>query len=157
IAGHARALLSRVEPRRRGGVSTWDASGIFDELTVADHDGGPPSARTLLLLYAADLAFRIRWEINPTLLEGRTVIVAPYVETAIAFGRAAGINKGWLLDLFAFAPRPSAVHRVVTAAPRSSRSSGFIEFACARCAGSHNVAQRHQLATRARAFLRERT
>ena len=29
-----------------------------------------PSSRTLLLLYAADLAFRLRWEIGPALDEG---------------------------------------------------------------------------------------
>ena len=51
---------------------------------------GAPSARTLLLLYAADLAFRLRWQIRPALAEGRTVVAAPYVDTAVAFGRAAG-------------------------------------------------------------------
>ena len=43
--------------------------------------------RTLLLLYAADLAFRLRWEIRPALAEGHTVIAAPYLDTAFAFSR----------------------------------------------------------------------
>ena len=45
----------------RGGISKWDASGVFQELAVADEAAGAPSPRTLLLLYAADLAFRLRW------------------------------------------------------------------------------------------------
>ena len=61
---------------RRGGVSRWDASGLFDELVAGGEQAGRPSARTLLLLYAADLAFRLRREIRPTLAEGRTVIAA---------------------------------------------------------------------------------
>src|SRR5262245_49403368 len=78
--------------RNRAGISSWGASGIFDELTMAEPDAGTPSARTLLLLYAADLAFRLRWEIRPALDEGRMVIAAPYVATAVALGQAAGLD-----------------------------------------------------------------
>src|SRR5712692_11563593 len=99
----ARAVLAETGRARRGGVSAWDASGLFEELAVADQEAGTPSARTLLLLYAADLAFRLRWEIRPALAEGRLVVGAPYVATAIAFGRAAGLRGGWLTDLFGFA------------------------------------------------------
>ncbi len=55
----ARELAKR-NRRRRAAVSSWDASGIFGELTIAEETAGLPSARTLLLLYAADLAFRLR-------------------------------------------------------------------------------------------------
>jgi hypothetical protein len=102
IAAARRALGSK----DRGGISHWDASGVFQDLAVADDSAGAPSPRTLLLLYAADLAFRLRWEIRPALAEGKTVVAAPYVETAMAFGRAAGIPAGWLTNLFRFAPRP---------------------------------------------------
>src|SRR5262245_27172173 len=91
--------------RARGGISHWDASGVFQDLAVADDAAGAPSPRTLLLLYAADLAFRLRWEIKPSLAEGNTVVAAPYVNTAVAFGRASGIPAGWLENLFRFAPR----------------------------------------------------
>jgi hypothetical protein len=155
ITARAREVLSGVEPRLRGGVSVWDASGIFDEMIVAGPEAGSPSARTLLLLYAADLAFRLRWEIRPKLLEGRTVVVAPYVDTAVTFGRAAGISKGWLVDLFAFAPRPGTAHRVATTAPRRGRNDGFFEFACAQCTGGRDEKQRQQLTARAREYLRE--
>lgn len=93
--------------RRRGGISRWDASGIFRELAFAEAEAGLPSARTLLLLYAADLAFRVRWEIRPALAEGRLVVVAPYTETAIAFGWAFGLPQKWVKALFRWAPRAS--------------------------------------------------
>src|SRR5204862_2399353 len=103
----AREALASLDRRRRSGISHWDASGLFEELAIADEHAGRPSARTLLLLYAADLAFRLRWEIKPALAAGRGVVAAPYVDTAIAFGRAAGLRGGWLKNLFRFAPAPS--------------------------------------------------
>jgi hypothetical protein len=122
--------LERLDRARRGGISHWDASGVFDELRMADPLAGRPSARTLLLLYAADLAFRLRWQIRPTLAEGRSVVAAPYVATAVAFGLAAGVPSAWLSNLFRFAPRPSG--RMVTGAVGRGRPDrlGFVEFAC---------------------------
>jgi len=78
----ARAAVATVPRARRGGVSLWDASGLFGDLMIAPPAAGAPSARTLVLLYAADLAFRLRWEIRPALDAGKTVVAAPYVSTA---------------------------------------------------------------------------
>ena len=116
--------------KHRAGISSWGASGIFDELTVADSDAGIPSVRTLLLLYAADLAFRLRWEIGPALDEGRLVIAAPYVATPIALGQAAGLDPHWLADIFRFAP-PATEHHVIDPAPARpiAQREGFVEFA----------------------------
>jgi hypothetical protein len=118
----------------RGGISRWDASGVFQDLGVADAAAGAPSARTLLLLYAADLAFRLRWQIRPALADGRTVIAAPYVDTATAFGRAAGLPAGWIANLFRFAPRPGErrfVHpRLRGRSP--AITDGFVGFSCDR-------------------------
>ena len=123
LAG-ARAALGQAS---RGGVSKWDASGVFQELAVADQTAGAPSARTLLLLYAADLAFRLRWQIRPALAEGRTVVAAPYVDTALAFGRAAGLKSSWLMNLFRFAPRPHQRRFAhVTAARAAAVTGGFV-------------------------------
>src|SRR5947209_6848602 len=94
IEAAARATL-KSSGRRRGGISRWDASGLFEQLAVAGGEAGAPSIRTLLLLYAADLAFRLRWEIEPALAEGKTVVAAPYVDTAVAFGRGAGLEARW--------------------------------------------------------------
>src|SRR5450631_975560 len=51
--------------------SLWDASNTFYELRMAKARDRTPTPRALLLLYASDLMFRLRWEIEPTLQEGR--------------------------------------------------------------------------------------
>ena len=153
ITAAARAALTSIDRSMRSGVSHWDASGVFEELSVAEPSAGQPSARTLLLLYAADLAFRLRWEIRPALAEGRAVVAAPYVDTAIAFGRAAGLTAAWLTNLFQFAPRPTT-RRFVDASGRAGRTSrGFVEFGCEHVAGANGVT-RAELRDRMAAYLR---
>ncbi len=151
VKAAARAALADAGRSRRGGVSTWDASGLFEELAVADETAGRPSARTLLLLFAADLVFRLRWEIQPALAEGRVIVAAPYVDTAVAFGRAAGVSSAWLTNLFTFAPRP-AERRYVHAAPARDVSDreGFMEFCCQRLPGTPRGLTRQQVLDRAR-------
>ena len=127
----------------RGGVSRWDASGIFQDLEVAEEEAGSPSPRTILLLYAADLAFRLRWQVRPALAEGRTVVVAPYVQTAIAFGRAAGLPAAWLENLFRFAPRASEHHVVAARDPNAAAmKEGFVGLASAHVAGNSAPARK---------------
>jgi hypothetical protein len=122
--------MAAANRRHRAGISSWGASGIFDELSLAENDAGAPSARTLLLLYAADLAFRLRWEIGPALDEGRLVIAAPYVATPMALGQATGLDPEWLADLFRFAP-PANEHHAIDPAPSRTLAErqGFVEFA----------------------------
>jgi hypothetical protein len=62
----------------------------------------------LTLLYATDLAFRLRWAIAPALAEGRVVIAAPYVETAIAVGVGLGLPDAWAREVLRFATAPDA-------------------------------------------------
>jgi hypothetical protein len=149
IAAARRAI---VRPGR-GGVSHWDASGIFQDLCVADAAAGAPSARTLLLLYAADLAFRLRWEIEPAIAEGKTVVAAPYIATAVAFGRAAGLTGGWLLSLFRFAPAPAMRSDVAVRLRSGAAPRGFVEVS-ARLAGGVLGLTRRQLIERAQARLK---
>jgi hypothetical protein len=92
--------------------SSFDASNTFHELGMAKSKTLTPTPRVLLLLYVSDLLFRLRWEIEPTLQEGRTVVASPYVQTAIAFGVASGLSKDWLEQLFSFAPQPEASFRL---------------------------------------------
>jgi thymidylate kinase len=114
------------------GVSRWDASGLFQQLVMAGDDISTTSSRLLLLLYAADLAFRLRWEIEPALADGQSVVAAPYVDTALAFGRACGLPAKWLNNLFRFARKPSERHVISTApAARPRGTAGFVEFGCA--------------------------
>lgn len=107
VSGAADALAERL---RRDGVecviSRWDASGLFGELAQAGSPGRQVSPRTLSLVYAADLAFRLRWEIRTAIETGAVVIAAPYLETAVAFASACGLPESWLRDLLQFAPAP---------------------------------------------------
>ena len=146
----AATRLASADRANRAGVSCWDASGIFGDLNVAGPDVERPSPRTLLLLYAADLAFRLRWEIRPALAEGRRVIAAPYVDTAVALGRAAGLDEAWLRSMFEFAPAPTERHHVEGAPAATAAGQGFIEFACRRLTRS----ARQDLVTRAHARLK---
>jgi hypothetical protein len=156
---NSRALLATAQTvvTRSGavkGISRWDASGLFEQLLVAD-DVSAISPRLLLLLYAADLAFRLRWEIEPVLAEGRHVVAAPYVETAVAFGRACGLERKWLNKLFRFAKRPSARHVVKTAPGTRRNPAGFVEFGCAQLGqGDRRLAR--DLAARTRKHLSAR-
>ena len=152
VAAEARLAL-KASGRARGGISWWDASGLFDQLTVAGEEAGAASPRTLLLLYAADLAFRLRWEIEPTLSEGKTVVAAPYVDTAVAFGRAAGLRGRWLQNLFQFAMRPAARRDVAVRSRSGAPPRGFVEFASARVSRRVLGLTRQQLMARTRAHL----
>jgi len=155
----------RTDGHRGAGISEWDASGIFGDLTVAERDAGAPSARVLLLLYAADLAFRLRWEIRPALAKGRVVIAIPYVDTALAFGRAAGLPTDWVRNLFGFAPPPAESRHVApppgsaalgSRTPRSgtAQREGFVEFGCRHVSGTPRGLSREELMARTRAYLR---
>jgi hypothetical protein len=154
VMAKARAEIAGVPRGARGGVSGWDASGVFGDLLVAGDEAGRPSARTLLLLYAADLAFRLRWEIRPKLAEGRVVVAAPYVATAIAFGRAAGLPATWLNDVFGFAPRAAAARRADAPPARNAADrSGFVEFGCEHVSAASHELSRRDLLERARTHL----
>jgi hypothetical protein len=112
-----------------GGISTWDASSIFFEMHNLEVND-KPSPRTLVLLYAADLFFRLRWEITPALDEGKCVVAAPYVETGYALGAVVGLPKKWLHEVFRFAPKASESFRANGAASPQIEpaTAGFIEF-----------------------------
>ena len=112
-----------------GGISTWDASSIFFEMNNLEVED-KPSPRTLVLLYAADLFFRLRWEIVPALDEGKCVVAAPYIETASAFGAVSGLPKHWLTEVFRFAPAPSESFRANGdgSAKLGAATTGFVEF-----------------------------
>jgi thymidylate kinase len=120
--------------------SLWDASNTFYELRMVKAKNLTPTPRALMLLYASDLLFRLRWEIEPTLKEGRTVVAAPYVESAMAFGVAAGLPKAWITELFRFAPKPAASFRLKENKKGKEKKKdgdgepGFVEFFCASLA-----------------------
>ena len=104
----ARKVVKLVEGKPAAGLSRFDSSNTFFELRMAKGKRGYAPPQTLVLLYASDLLFRLRWEIRPALAEGRTVVVAPYVQTVIGFGLAAGLARDWLEELFASRRRPTS-------------------------------------------------
>ena len=132
MAVAARRLERSFRPARAAaGVSGWDASAIFFEIAQGARGIPAPPPQTLILLYAADLAFRLRWQIRPALEEGTHVIAAPYLETVIGFGRASGLSQAWLRRAFAFAPQPDICYRVPECSPTKrggTPSDSFLEF-----------------------------
>ena len=133
LAGAATRLLQSLAPEeKRGGCSVWDASGIFYELRLGKAKKLGPSPRNLILFYASDLAFRLRWQIRPALEDGLTVVAAPYVQSAMAFGVATGLARKWMEDLFSFAPKPAACYRlkesVTPPAEKAKAGEGYLEF-----------------------------
>ena len=121
------------------GVCSWDASAIFFQILNGARGIPAPSPRTLILLYASDLAFRLRWQIRPALEEGLTVVAAPYLETVIGFGRATGLPRLWLKNVFQFAPAPAAVWRVpetsAAVSRRTAPAESFLEFSLSQLRG----------------------
>jgi hypothetical protein len=139
-----------------GGVTAWDASGIFTDLCADDSEVATASARTLTLLYAADLAFRVRWHIGPALEAGEPVVAVPYIESAKALAVAAGLSKKWLDELFAFAPKPSVCYRVDPAVLRgtSGGRSGYPEWFTDIVAGNGQSLSPKQLHAKSTEYLK---
>jgi len=130
VAAAAKSLSRALRgANTHGGLSPWDSSGIFTELAAAEGGIPGPSARTLTLLYAADLAFRVRWQIGPAIEAGHSVVAAPYVESAKALGIAAGLPRRWLDHLFRFAPKPDICYHVSERGARAARRTpeGYAE------------------------------
>ena len=130
-----RAALAAAAALKRAGVecaiSRWDASGLFTDLAAGGEDRNI-SIRTLSLVFAADLAFRLRWEIRPVLEAGGVVIAAPYVDTAVAFGASFGLDDEWLRLLMRFAHpadfRGRAQERKIDRPLKRSTDRGYTEF-----------------------------
>ena len=140
----AAASAALIEALKEAGIesaiSRFDASGLFGELAAAGHGDRNISMRTLTLVYAADLAFRLRWEIRPVLEAGGVVIAAPYVETAVAFGAACGLTEEWIRELLRFAPRPDlrarAEERKLGRGWKARLDRGYPEYCAAMLEGA---------------------
>ena len=144
------------------GISSWDASGLGADLIASDPDGGAHrsvSARTIALVYAADLAFRLRWEIAPSLASGGIVIAAPYVETAVAVGVSTGLSEQWLREIFRFAPAPAmralARERKTGRGWRKNPARGYPEFSAALLEAAPSGLRRRQARKTTMAWLAE--
>jgi dTMP kinase len=159
VIGDAELLAARL--RQRGhdcGISRWDASGVFGDLLLADCDDLAIAPRALTLLYAADLMFRLKWEIRPALAEGKVVIAAPYVNTAIAVGVGIGLGEAWLRDVLRFAEAPEigvlARERKPQKGWRAHAARGYAEFCVALLDGAPPGLARRKGRRRGVAWLR---
>jgi hypothetical protein len=160
VGRNAQELAERL--RARGidvGISRWDASGLFADLLLAESTDVVVSPRMLALMYAADLVFRLRWEIQPALAEGRVVIAAPYVETAIGIGVALALPEAWLHEVFRFAPAADLTQLARERKPgrgwRPHASRGFGEFSAMVLANSAAGFKRRAARDRAMEWLAE--
>ena len=107
VAAAAGDLVASLKRERiECAVSRWDASGLFTDMAAGGGIDRNLSIRTLSLVYAADLAFRFRWEIRPALEAGGVVVAAPYTDTAVALGATCGLDEEWLRLLMRFATVP---------------------------------------------------
>jgi hypothetical protein len=148
----AAAAAAVIEALKKAGtesaISRFDASGLFGELAAAGRGDRNISMRTLTLVYAADLAFRLRWEIRPMLEAGGVVIAAPYVETAVAFGTACGLAEEWIRELLRFAPKPDwrahVKERKLNRGWKPRLDRGYPEYCAAMLEGSEpKLASKH--------------
>lgn len=158
VVAEATRLAERL--RARGvdcAISRWDASGLFGELLVADPATRVVSPRMLTLLYAADLVFRLRWEIQPALAAGRVVIAAPFVHTAVAVGVGMGLPAAWVQDVLRFAPAAAALRLARERKPgrgwRPNPTRGYGECCAALLGAAPSGLKRRKARSRAVAWL----
>lgn len=135
VAAAAAALTAALKQQGvECAISRFDASGLFGELAGGRGDRNI-SARTLTLVFAADLAFRLRWEIRPVLEAGGVVIAAPYVDTARAVGAGFGLDHDWTRELLRFAPQPhfraAAAEKKVEKGWKAPLTRGYGEYSAA--------------------------
>jgi dTMP kinase len=87
----------------------WTRSKLVGQ-TITDAKAGHSLHRlTYCLMYAADLADRMEYQIIPALKSGFIVLADRYIYTAIARGISRGAEKDWLRDLYGFAVAPDLV------------------------------------------------
>jgi hypothetical protein len=103
--------------------------------------------------------FRLRWEIQPALAEGRVVIAAPYVETATAVGVGLALPEAWLREVLRFAPAADMTRRAREGKPRRGwrphAERGFAEFSAMVLANSPAGFKRRAARERAMKWLAE--
>jgi dTMP kinase len=107
---HAALLEKQLRYQGRGVVRTSFGGSLIagDLMRRAKAERGSDS-RTLLLLYAADLAERLEQIIRPALQAGLVVIADRYTFTPIARAAAGGVDPDWATGVLGFAPLPDAV------------------------------------------------
>ena len=125
---HTRGLEERLRYLGRGVTRTsLGTAQLAGPAIRAARAARSVDARTMTILYAADIAERIEQVIAPALRAGLVVLADRYVYTPMARAAVRGIDEAWLGRLFSFAPPPRACHASTASAwgpiRRSSRSA----------------------------------
>jgi dTMP kinase len=87
----------------------WTRSKLMGPAIDGAKEGHTLDARTFTLLYAADFADRLEFEILPALKAGFIVVADRYIYTAFARDVVRGQNRRWVRDLFGFSVLPDLV------------------------------------------------
>lgn len=78
--------------------------GLFiREILGGRHEVNP---KTLALMFTADRYEHLGEEVEPAIGRGDIVISERYYHSTIAYQAAQGVDRGWLIDLNKFAPKP---------------------------------------------------
>jgi dTMP kinase len=103
-------LSSWIESQGFGVINTgWTRSKMMGPTIDNAKAGHTLDARTFTLLYAADFADRLEFEVIPALKAGFVVVADRYVYTAFARDVVRGQDRRWVRDLFGFAVVPNLV------------------------------------------------
>lgn len=103
-------LREWLEVQGYGVVNTgWTRSQLVGETITQAKEVRALNRYTYSLLYAADFADRLEKEMLPALRSGFVVLADRYVYTAFARDIVRGADRGWVRDLFGFAPIPHLV------------------------------------------------
>jgi hypothetical protein len=123
----ARAKLPSTGRAQRSGISQWDASGKAEELAIADEAADPQHGPSCCSTPRPRVPPAVGD--SPVARRGNSVIAAPHIDTAVAFGRAAGLTPP-LSDLARSARRRRKAVRRSTGKTSVRAAAGFVEFGC---------------------------
>ena len=88
--------------------SEWNSSPVVRQTTKFGKDNRLLSPMTFCLIHAADFADRLDRTILPPLRAGAIVLTDRYIYTAFARDAARRVDRGYVRDVYRFAPQPSA-------------------------------------------------
>lgn len=109
----------------------WTRSQLMGETIAEAKEGHSLNRWTFTLLYACDFADRLENQVLPALRAGYIVLADRYIYTAIARGRARGLDEAWLRNAFGFALAPDLVVYLkidVTTLTRRALETGGMDY-----------------------------
>ncbi len=87
--------------------SEWNSSPLVRDTTRYGKENRLLNPLTFSLIHAADFADRLERTILPPLRAGALVLADRYIYTAFARDAARGIDRGFVRQVYRFAPRPT--------------------------------------------------